>query len=313
MAKDTVTLSIIIPFFNEEEAIYSFFKRFKKAKKKLPRSLELLLVNDGSKDKTEELLQKHSKGFRRTIISFSRNFGHQAALLAGLEEARGKYIVTMDADLQHPPELISEMIALQKKGYDVVLTKRIETEKSNTLKVATASFFYWLINRISNTRIERNASDFRCINSTVQKALLSLPESRKFLRGMVQWVGFKTVILPFRVEERVAGNSKYSLAKMLQLALHGLTSFSTVPLYLAGAFSFLLFALAFLYAFYVLYVSLVSHTVVPGWSSVILILLLLTGFLSFFLGLFGVYLAAVYEEVKKRPNYICQKKISRKS
>ena len=300
------TLSIVIPLFNEAPMIPLLFKRLNDLKRKLPAATECIFVDDGSTDGTSEKLGQLPLRFSAQIITLSRNFGHQAALLAGLQSATGQYVVTMDGDLQHPPELIPELMALHKQGYDVVLTKRLAGSEGAD-KSLTAKWFYWLINLLSHTKIQENASDFRSLNQTALKALLALPEQRKFLRGMVQWIGFKSVIVPYTPAKRVKGKSKYSVTKMLSLALHGLTSFSTRPLYLSGFFSVLLFVLAGIYACYVLYVRFFGSGVISGWASVLFMTLVIGGFLSLFIGLIGVYVAAIYDEVKKRPNFIISK------
>ncbi|OGJ37777.1 MAG: hypothetical protein A2383_01675 [Candidatus Pacebacteria bacterium RIFOXYB1_FULL_39_46] len=301
-------LSIVIPLFNEEAVINSLIARLNSLRKKYPLRTEIIFINDGSTDKTALLLEKSTLHFPAKIISFSRNFGHQSALLAGLKEASGQYIVTMDGDLQHPPELILKMIELYKQGYEVVLTQRFDKQVNGLIKRTTASWFYRLLNLLSQVKIQENASDFRLLSRTALTALLSLPEQRKFLRGMVQWIGFESVILPYKAEKRVRGESKYSLAKMVSLALHGLTSFSTLPLYLSGLFSLVLFLLAFLYALYVLYVHFFGSGIVSGWASVLFMTLIIGGFLSLFIGLIGVYVAAIYDETKARPNFIIKNK-----
>lgn len=303
------SLSVVIPLYNEEKVVKKLIKELNSYKNKFPNKTDVIFVDDGSRDKTVEIIKKSSFKFKKTIIQFSRNFGHQAALLAGLSEAKGDVIVTMDADLQHPIKLIPEMLKLHKNGYDVVLTKRVIDGVNNRFKKITANIFYYLINLLSSTKIEANSSDFRSINKSALKALLSMPENRKFLRGMVQWIGFKSIIIPFEVEKRAAGESKYSIFKMFNLASHGLTSFSTKPLYISGFFSIILFLLALAYMIYVLYIKFFGSGIVSGWASVIFVLLIVGGFLSLFMGLLGVYLAAIYEEIKSRPNYVIRRVI----
>lgn len=305
-------LSIVIPLYNEELAIAALFTRLNKLKKKLPTT-EVILVNDGSQDRTAEKVEELALQYEKKLLDFSRNFGHQAALLAGMEVARGKYVVTMDGDLQHPPEVIPLMLSHHKKGAEIVLTKRIDTDSVPFLKQLTARVFYFLMNSISQTRIGENISDFRSMDRQTLNALLAMKEKRKFLRGMVQWIGFRTIILPFTVQKRVAGTSKYSLQKMMRLAFDGVTSFSTVPLYFSGLFSVVLFLAAFFYGLYVIVIRIESGSVVSGWASMLLVTLTIGGFLSLFLGLIGVYLAAIYDELKGRPTYILRTKSRKKS
>ncbi|MBT4652027.1 MAG: glycosyltransferase family 2 protein [Candidatus Pacebacteria bacterium] len=296
-------LSLVFPIFNEEKIIPLLNKEINKFVKKLPSKTELIFVNDGSTDKTHDQLKKIKTKYPFKIINFSRNFGHQAALLAGLQESSGEYVVTLDADLQHPLNIIPEMLKLHKQGYDVVLTQRIDEKTINKSKQFFTKLFYKFINILSDTKVLENGSDFRSLNRKALTALLSLPEQRKFLRGMIQWIGYKTIIIPFQAKKRVEGVSKYSLSKMTNLALHGLTSSSTKPLYLSGIFSIILFILALIYAIYVLYVRFWGTGIVDGWASVLFVVLIIGGFLSLFLGLIGAYIAAIYDETKNRPGF----------
>ena len=296
-------LSIVIPLFNEEKSIPLLFKSLNKVQNELPKSTEIILVDDGSTDSTLKLIETNQDNLQIKTISFSRNFGHQAALLAGLHESTGDFVVTIDGDSQHPFELIPEMLSKHHLGYDVVLTERIDVNRF-TPKSLLSHFFYHILNKLSGTKIPFNSSDFRSMSREALNALLLLQEKRKFLRGMVSWIGFRTITLQYQVAERKFGTSKYSLSKMLLLAIHGITSFSVAPLYAAGIFSLIFFTLAFLYGCYVVYVRLILGYAVEGWTSVILVQLIIGGVSSLFLGLLGVYLAAIYEELKSRPIYI---------
>ncbi len=297
-------LSVVIPLYNEAENILRLIKALNQLHKSLPSFTELIFVDDGSTDSTVALLQTNKIKISNKILCLSRNFGHQSALLAGLREAKGKYVVTLDGDLQHPLEIIPQMVKQHRKGIDIVLTKRVDQGMNTQFKMLTAHWFYTLINRLSSTPIIENASDFRSMNRRALNALLAMPEHRQFLRGMVNWIGFSSIVIPFRLQKRVAGKSKYSLHKMIRLALYGLTSFSTTPLYFAGFFSFILFISAFFYAIYVIYVKLFTQQAVSGWTSLLFVLLSIGGFLCLFLSIIGVYTAAIYDEVKHRPIYI---------
>jgi len=300
---NTPTLSIVIPVFNEQEAITELFSALAKLEKSFPTDIEVILVDDGSTDHTLEKIKSLDLPYKKQTISLSRNFGHQAALVAGLEASSGEIVVTMDGDLQHPPALIPEMLKQHAEGVDIVFTRRIDTNAISLEKKMTSGMFYSLINRFSGTKIERNGSDFRSLNRKALTALLSMPEKRKFLRGMVSWIGFKTIVLPFTVQERAAGKSKYTLFKMMRLALSGITSFSTFPLYLSAFFGAGLFIAAVIYALYVLYIRFFAGGIVQGWASVLFVLLIVGGFLSLFIGVIGLYVAAIYDEVKNRPIY----------
>jgi dolichol-phosphate mannosyltransferase len=290
--------------YNESSLIPSLFEKLNSLKSELHKNTEIILIDDGSKDKTFEDLKKTKLNYSVQIIKFSRNFGHQAALLAGLETAKGDIVVTMDGDLQHPPELIPEMLKHHSRGVDIVITQRIDGVETSQLKKLTALGFYTLLNSISSRKINPNSSDFRSMSRKGVDALLSLPEKRKFLRGMVPWIGFSQITIPFQVQKRVDGESKYSSRKMIKLAIEGITSFSTSPLYASAFIGLMLFMLAAVYAIYVLYIRFGLQQAVEGWASVLFVLLIVGGFLSLFLGIIGLYLAAIYDEVKQRPIYI---------
>ena len=305
--KNKPLLSIIVPMFNEEHAIPLLAKELRQLSQNEVR-IELVIINDGSKDKTSEVAKECNWPFHTTIIEFSRNYGHQAAILAGLRESKGDWVISMDADLQHPINLIPQMLQLARQGYDLVLTSRIDHHSVPFLKKLTASAFYTLLNRWAEVHVTENSSDFRLLSRKAVTALLALPEKRIFLRGLVEWIGFQTVVLPYQANERSAGKTKYSFKKMLKLSFHGITSFTTTPLYLSGITSLVLFTFAFLYALYVFYMRLFQGTVVSGWASVLLVNLIIGGFLSLFLGLIGAYIAAIYEEIKSRPQFIIDSK-----
>jgi glycosyltransferase involved in cell wall biosynthesis len=246
---------------------------------------------------------KSKLSYSKKIISFSKNFGHQSALLAGLHKSKGEMVVTMDGDLQHPPDLIVKMVKLCKQGYEIVLTQKIDKNVTSGFKRFSSTFFYKLINLFSSTKIVDSASDFRLIKRNALNELLNLPEKRIFLRGLVNWIGFEKIIIPFEVKNRAAGESKYTLKKMLLLAITGLTSFSTAPLYLAGIIGLIMSILSAIYAIYVIIEFSLDKTV-SGWASLLLVVLIIGSGIFIFLGVIGVYIAAIYDEIKSRPNYI---------
>ncbi len=302
-------VSIIFPIFNEKEMLPLLMKKLAIEIKILVEKYdyEIIFVDDGSTDQSVEELLKYRQIVSHQLIQFSRNFGHQSALLAGLVEAKGDYMITADSDLQHPLELIHEMLTFAESGTDIVFTKRIDDDSIPIFKKISSLWFYQLLSRISQTNIPESSSDFRLLNRIALKALLSLPEKRIFLRGMVSWIGFKTAVLKFTVGKRQKGKSKYSMTKMLKLALFGISSFSAAPLYLSAFFGFLFSIAAILYGGYVLYIRFILENAVAGWSSVIFVLLGIGSILSFLLAILGIYLAALYDEVKQRPIYIIRK------
>lgn len=296
-------LSIVIPVFNEEKSIPPLFSELNKLSKKLPKSTEVILVDDGSTDQTLNKIKKLKIKYSKKIISLSRNFGHQSALIAGLRHSNGQISLTMDGDLQHPPQMIPEMVELHDQGYDIVLTQKISYQNESFLKKKTSKLFYKLINLFSSTDITDSSSDFRSLNRAALDALLSMPENKKFLRGLVSWIGYRKIILPFEVQNRVAGSSKYSIKKMMLLAASGITSFSTLPLYLAGIAGLGLTLSSLIYGVYIIYQYFAGETV-TGWASMLMVTLVIGGASFLFLGIIGVYLASIYDEIKKRPIYL---------
>ncbi len=307
------TVSIVIPIYNEETLIEAFYQRLVAAIDPLPYLFELIYVNDGSSDETaarlESLLQQDA---RISILSLSRNFGHQAAICAGLEHASGEYVITLDGDGQHPPELIAEMIGLAENGYDVVLTQRKKDLNEGWFKRATSNLFYRLINHLSDTETLPGGADFRLLTRQVLENLLAMPEYHRFLRGMISWMGFRSVILPFVPEKRIAGKSKYSLKKMFRLASDAVFSFSLVPLYIGLSAGAVFLLLALVEVIYVLSFWLTgrSSLLEPGWSSLMFMLLIIAGLLMIILGFIGVYVGYIFQEVKRRPVFIIRNQTS---
>ena len=300
-------ISVVVPVYNEEEALPLFYAQLREALDTLGRDWEVIFVDDGSKDGTGELIDRLAAETPAVrAVHFSRNFGHQAALSAGLERAKGDYTITMDGDGQHPPKLIPELISLADQGYDIVLTQRIESEQKSSFKKWSSETFYKLLNKISDTQTLPGGADFRLMNRQSLDALLSLPEFHKFLRGMVSWIGFRSVILPFEVPERLAGHTKYSLKKMLRLASDAVFSFSMIPLYIGLSAGALFLILALIEAIYVLSFWISGHTenLAPGWSSLMFMLLIIGAVLMIIMGFIGVYVGYIFQEVKHRPVYI---------
>lgn len=303
----TTTVGIVIPVYNEEEALLAFHQQLCDAIHPLPYRFLLYYINDGSTDQTGELLkQVADQDARVTVIELSRNFGHQAALTAGLDIAQGDFVISMDGDGQHPPALIAEMLDLANAGYDLVLTHRNEVAKSPAFKRVSADLFYRFINRIGDTRILPGGADFRLMSRTVVDAFKEMREYHRFLRGMVAWMGYRTVILPYTPPDRLAGQSKYTLRKMFKLAASAIFSFSLVPLYIGLSLGFGMLILAFLEMIYVLsfWISGNQSGLAPGWSSLMFVLLVVGGILMILMGFIGVYVGFIFQEVKGRPIYL---------
>ena len=302
-----------MPVYNEEEALLAFHRQLTDAIQPLPYRFLIYYVNDGSSDQTGELLQQLAcEDERVNAIELSRNFGHQAALTAGLDAAQGDYVVSLDGDGQHPPALIGEMLALAESGYDLVLTQRSDAEGGSAFKRSTAALFYRLINRIGDTQILPGGADFRLMSRTVVDAMKGMREYHRFLRGMVSWMGFRTIILPYDPPARLAGKSKYTLRKMLKLASNAIFSFSLVPLYIGVSLGILLLVLALAEMIYVLsfWVTGNQQALEPGWSSLMFVLLVVGGILMILLGFIGIYVGFIFQEVKRRPIYIVRSAVS---
>lgn len=299
-------ISIVIPIFNEEGNIQELYKRLTAAINQLKKySFEVIFVNDGSSDNTEKLIAEICKQDKRfTGICFSRNFGHQIALTAGIDYSKGDAVISMDGDLQHPPELIGKLIELWEEGNDIVFTVRQETEKTSLFKKLTARMFYFLINKLTNTEINHNAADFRLMSRRSVDALKSLRERFRFIRGMVSWIGFPQTSVSFTVEERFSGKSKYTFKKMVKFAFDGITSFSSFPLRLAFYIGIIMSIISiFIFLFYVV-LMYYEHNTVPGWASLMSIMLFFCSVILIILGIIGEYIARIYEEIKERPLYL---------
>lgn len=304
------TVDIIIPLFNEEEVLPTLHQQIRDVIDHLHFRFKLYYVDDGSTDGTMEVLgQIKDQDSRVTVLELSRNFGHQAALTAGLDQADGDLVITMDGDGQHPPELIPELIKLAESGYDVVIAQRME-QQGTSFKNITSRIFYWLINKIGDTSIQAGAADFRLLKKNVVEAIRNMREYHRLLRGMVAWMGYRTVILPFHQPTRLRGKTKYSMRKMLRLAAHATFSFSLIPLYLGisvGAI-FLLLALAEIIYVLSFWITGNQASLAPGWSSLMFVLLLVGGSLMVTLGFIGIYVGYIFQEVKRRPIYIIRNK-----
>lgn len=305
------TVDLVIPVFNEAEVVEQTHAWILAVIDLLPYQFNLYYVDDGSTDGTPEIIAALARDDTRiTLLELSRNFGHQAALTAGLDASQGDVVLSMDADGQHPPALIEEMVKLVLQGYDIVQAQRMDSSQVPGFKKWTSDQFYKLINLISGTRVASGAADFRALSRQAVEALKSMPEYHRFLRGMISWMGYKSIILPYHQPERAGGRSKYSLGKMLRLASDAVFSFSLIPLYIGLSSGLVFFALAFIQLTYVLALWLTGNTerVVPGWSSLMGVLLIASGIIMILLGFIGVYVGYIFQEVKKRPIYLLKKR-----
>lgn len=301
--------SIVIPVFNERETIPTLYDRVKKVIDTLDAPAEVVMVDDGGSDGSFELLKDiHRKDPRFKVLSFSRNFGHQIAISAGIEHAHGDAVMIIDGDLQDPPEVLPAFIAKWKEGNDVVYAVRTK-RKENIFKRAAYALFYRLLNRLSYLDVPLDSGDFCLMDKRVVEALRRLPERKRFVRGLRTWVGFRQVGLAYERERRYAGEPKYTFGKLLGLAYDGIFSISTTPLRIAVYIGFSLAGLAFLGGLLVIYDKLASGISIAGWSSTIVIITFLGGVTLGTLGMIGEYVSRIYDEVKSRPLYVVREKL----
>lgn len=305
--------SVIVPCYNEEENVAPFYEELMKhvsfmAEKDI--ELELLFIDDGSRDRTvQEVKTLREKDERVHLVSFSRNFGKEAAMYAGLENAAGDYVVLMDVDLQDPPALLPEMFSYIEQGYDSVATRRVSRKGEPPIRSFFARAFYRLMKRISKTEIMDGARDYRLMTRQMVDAILSMSEYNRFTKGIYGWVGFETKWLEYENVERVRGETKWNFWKLFMYSLEGITAFSTAPLMLASVVGVLFCILAFLLIIFIIVRKLIFGDPVSGWPSLVCIILMTSGVQFFCTGILGQYLAKTYMEVKRRPIYIVKEKM----
>jgi dolichol-phosphate mannosyltransferase len=298
-------LSIVVPVFNEQETLPKLLSTVRRVMAATSHDYELVIVDDGSVDGTAKALERAAEEDRRIkVLFFSRNFGHQAAITAGLDCASGDAIAVLDADLQDPPELLPEMIALLEKGYDVVSAQRVTRDGDGMFKRVTAAMFYWVIRKMVDERIRPEVGDFRLFSRRAVLAIRQIREQHRFMRGIVAWLGLKEVMLPYHRPARVAGNTKYSTFKMLRFAWTAISSFSALPLRLSILLGLLCTATGVAYAMYSVYAAVVLKATVPGWTSLVCLNIVFSGATLICIGLVGDYVARIYEEAKGRPLYV---------
>jgi dolichol-phosphate mannosyltransferase len=301
-------LSVVAPVYNEEATIQEFYGRVCAALEGVP--FELVLVDDGSSDGSPIALDHMAaKDPRVRVIYLSRNFGHQTALTAGLDHARGDAVVMLDADLQDPPELIVRMLDHWRAGCDVVYAVREEREGESRFKLATASWFYRLFDKLAQVELQHNSGDFRLLDRRALDALLSMRERNRFLRGMTVWVGYRQAAVPYRRDPRYAGETKYTLSKMLRFSLDAISSFSHRPLQLATLLGFMISTLAFI-AIPIVVVLRILGSYLPGFGAITIAVLLLGGIQLIAIGIIGEYVGRIYDEVKDRPLYLVKARLN---
>lgn len=300
-----IRYSIIIPVYNEEVVISQTYQRLKQVMDSTRESYELIFVNDGSSDHTLELIKSiQDQDDKVRLISFSRNFGHQIAITAGMDYALGEAVVVIDADLQDPPELILKLAAKWKEGYDVVYAKRTRRKGETWFKKVTARLFYRILSASTDLDIPTDTGDFRLLDRRVCEELKRLPEKNRYVRGLVSWVGFKQTAVEYERDERLAGESKYPLKKMIKLSLDGITSFSYKPIKLATYAGSIIISSGFIYLAALILLKILNKSAIFGWNLVVAMQLVLSGFLLTMMGVIGEYIGRIYDETRDRPLYI---------
>ena len=303
-------LSILIPMHNEQDVLEKLFARLKPCIEQVTHNYEIICVNDGSKDNTLALLRDyHAKDSRIKIISLSRNFGKEAALTAAIEHCVGDAVIPIDADLQDPPELIPEMWAKWKEGFQVVLATRKSRPGDSWLKRVTALGFYDVMNRMSTVKIPRNTGDFRLMDRAVVEAVKHLHERTRFMKGIFAWVGYKTYTIYFDRENRAAGNTSWNYRRLWHFALDGIFSFTTMPLRVWTYMGAVISLFAFVYALWIIFTTMVHGVALPGYASLMVAVLFMGGIQLISLGVIGEYVGRIYRETKQRPIYLVGEKI----
>jgi len=298
-------ISVIIPVYNEEKNIQNLYDRLSQVMQNLGVTYELIFVNDGSNDASIGLIKVLSKKYSTVkYIDFSRNFGHQIAVTAGLDKTIGDAVVIIDADLQDPPELIAEMYQKRKEGFEVIYAKRKNRKGESFLKLWTARVFYRLLAKMTSISIPVDTGDFRMIDKKIVEVLREMPEKNKYLRGQISWVGFNQTFVEYDRQERQAGATGYTYRKMLHFALDGITAFSDVPLKIVTYFGFMVSVIAFLVAIYALLAKFVWENSVPGWTSLMIAILFIGGIQMIAIGIIGEYLSRMNHNIRNRPLYI---------
>lgn len=301
-------ISLVVPVFNEEEAIPLFYKSVREYKEFADKDIEIVFVNDGSSDKTENIISALSLADEKIkVINFTRNFGKEPALFAGLEASSGDVIIPIDVDLQDPIDVIPLLLSKWENGADVVLAKRIDRQCDGRIKRKTAEWFYRIHNQISKPAIEENVGDFRLMSREVVDNIKLLPERNLFMKGILSWVGGKVDIVEYSRAQRVAGSSKFNGWKLWNLAIEGITSFSTFPLRVWAYIGFFVATLSFIYGAWMILDKLIWGNPVPGYSSIIVSILFLGGVQLIGIGVLGEYVGRIYIETKRRPRYIVKK------
>ena len=301
-----VFISCIVPVFNEEMVATAFIEQLQATLRELADRFEIIVVDDGSRDHTVAKILQLPKTYHVKLLGLSRNFGKEIALTAGLEHSSGDVVIMLDADFQHPVESLISFLQRWAEGYDMVYGMRIDRESETYIKRNFARLFYWLMQKITKINIPNNAGDFRLMDRCIVDALKQFPERTRFMKGLYAWLGFKSIGVPFEVRDRAAGKSSWRFAKLTELAITGITSFSDVPLRVWGFVGFVISLISLIYAIYIITVTLLYGADLPGFPTLVVAIMFLGGIQLLSIGILGEYIARIFTEVKQRPKYLLQ-------
>lgn len=305
----TVFISCIVPVYNEEALVEPFFTELQAQLHQLTKYFEIIVVDDGSRDGTIDKLMALPKNYHIKLLGLSRNFGKETALTAGLEHCSGDVAILLDSDFQHPIDVIPTFLQQWAAGYEMVYGVRENRDNESSIKRNLAGFFYWLMAKITKINIPANAGDFRLLDRKVVDSLNQFQERSRFMKGLYAWVGFKSVAVPFQVQDRAAGKSSWGLARLTELAITGITSFSDIPLRVWGFIGFIISVISLVYAIYFVTFTLLYGADLPGFPSIIVAVMFLGGIQLLSIGILGEYIARIFTEVKQRPKYLIEKKV----
>ncbi len=306
--KKEIFISCVVPVYNEELNVCTFFPKLQTCLNGLTQHFEIIVVDDGSRDATVEKILQLPKEYRIKLLKFSRNFGKETALMAGLEQVTGDVAILMDADFQHPMALLSTFLQQWAEGYDMVYGIRQNRDNESSIKRNFAKLFYWLMEKLTNMDMPSNAGDFRLLDRKVIDALNRFQERTRFMKGLYAWVGFKKMAVPYEVQPRAAGKSAWGFAKLTELAITAITSFSNVPLRAWGFIGFVISFIAFIYAVYIVTTTLLYGADLPGYPTIVVAIMFFGGIQLLSIGILGEYIARIFTEVKQRPKYIVEQR-----
>lgn len=299
-------ISCVVPVYNEQEVVASFVQQLAAALATYSHDYEIILVDDGSRDETIARVRALPANPRVKLLGLSRNFGKEIALTAGIEHASGDVVVILDADFQHPIDMIPVFLQKWAEGYDMVYGERCDRDNESRLKRNAANIFYWLMKKITSINIPNNAGDFRLMDRKIVEAIKQFPERTRFMKGLYVWVGYKSIGIPYNVQQRAAGKSSWGLTRLAELAITGITSFSAVPLRVWGLIGFTISLISLIYAMYIITVTLLYGADLPGFPTLVVAIMFLGGIQLLSVGILGEYIARIFTEVKQRPKYLLQ-------